>query len=137
MAKLFNLKILTPEKQFYDDEVESLIVSTSDGRFEFLADHVPVIMPLVVGTLVLKTQYGPTEVFNSEGFLEFRKEGALVYVQACESPAEIDRRRAEEAMLRAEERMRQKQSMQEYRQSKLSLARAMARLRLKKHEGDN
>lgn len=137
MAKLFNLKILTPEKQFYDDEVESLTVSTSDGRFEFLADHVPVIMPLVVGTLVFKTVYGMAEVFNSEGFLEFRKDGAHVYVQACESPAEIDRRRAEEAKMRAEERLRQKQSMQEYRQSKLALARAMARLRLKKHEGDN
>jgi F-type H+-transporting ATPase subunit epsilon len=139
MAKLFNLKILTPEKQFFDSDVESLIVTTTDGRFEFLADHVPVIMPLAVGTLSVRTSNGTTSVFNSEGFLEVRKEGVLVYVQACESPAEIDRRRAEEAKMRAEERLRQKQSMHEYQQSKLALARAMARLSLTKMDsgGDN
>jgi F-type H+-transporting ATPase subunit epsilon len=134
MAKLFNLKILTPEKQFFDEDVESLIVTTTDGRFEFLAGHVPVIMPLAVGTLRFKTPYETNEVFNSEGFLEVRCDGVLVYVQACESPEEIDKQRAEEARLRAEERLRQKQSMQEYRQSKLALARAMARLRLSKHD---
>ncbi|MEL4106358.1 ATP synthase delta/epsilon chain alpha-helix domain-containing protein, partial [Oscillospiraceae bacterium WX1] len=37
-----------------------------------------------------------------------------------------------EARLRAEERLRQQQSMQEYRQSKLALARAMARLQVTK-----
>ena len=135
MAKLFNLNILTPEKQFFDGGVESLTVTTSDGRFEFLADHVPMIMPLVVGTLTFKTTGGTRNVFNSEGFLEVRREGVIVYVQACESPEEIDRRRAEEAKQRAEERMRQQLSMQEYRQSKLALARAMARLRIARPDG--
>ncbi len=54
----------------------------------------------------------------------------MIYVQACERPEDIDKRRAEEAKLRAEERMRQKNSMQEYRRSKLALARAIARLRI-------
>lgn len=130
MAKLFNLKILTPERQFFDGPVESVTVTTTDGRFSFLADHVPIVMPLAVGTIVFRTEEGTQEVFNSEGFLEVHHEGAVVFVQACESPAEIDKRRAEEAKIRAEERMRQKQSMQEYQQSKVALARAMARLRV-------
>lgn len=134
MAKLFNLKILTPEYQFYDGEVESLTITTMDGRYCFLADHIPAVMPLVVGSLVLKTAEGTKEVFNSEGFLEAHHEGVMVFVQACESPEEIDARRAEEAKLRAEERLRQKQSMQEYRQSKLALARAMARLQITKQK---
>jgi F-type H+-transporting ATPase subunit epsilon len=132
MAKLFNLKILTPEKQFFEGDVESLAVTTSDGRFEFLAGHVPIIMLIVVGTLTIKLPDVKLDVFSSEGFLEVRRDGILVYVQACESPEEIDWGRAEEAKMRAEERMRQKLSMQEYRQSKLALARAMARLRLTK-----
>ncbi len=137
MAKLFNLKILTPERQFFDGDVASLIVTTTDGRFEFLADHVPTVMPLVVGTLVFKTPDEVKEVFNSEGFLEVRHEGILVYVQASERPEEIDKRRAEEALMRAEERLRQKQSMQEFRQSKLAMARAMARLQITRREGFN
>jgi F-type H+-transporting ATPase subunit epsilon len=135
MAKLFNLKILTPQRQFFDGDVESIIVTTTDGKFQILADHVPMIMPLAVGTLVIKTLDGNREVFNSEGFLEVKHEGVLIYVQACERPGEIDRHRAEEALNRAEERLRQQQSMQEYRQSKMALARAMARLRLTRQDG--
>lgn len=130
MAKLFNLKILTPERQFFDGDAEVLTVTATDGRFSFLAGHVPVVMPLAVGTLSFRTGDESREVFNSEGFLEVRHGGVIVYVQACESPEEIDKRRAEEAKMRAEERLRQQQSMQEYRQSKLALARAMARLRI-------
>jgi F-type H+-transporting ATPase subunit epsilon len=137
MAKLFNLKILTPERQFFDDDVEVLTVTTTDGRFSFLAGHVPVVMPLGVGTLSFGTSDGTMEVFNSEGFSEVRHEGVVVYVQACESPEEIDKRRAEEAKMRAEKRLRQKQSMQEYRQSKQALARAMARLRVTKQDSIN
>lgn len=133
MAKLYNLKILTPERQVFDGDVESLIATTLDGKFEFLAGHVPVIMPLDVGTLVIRSETGTTEIFNSEGFLEVRREGVMVYIQACEKPEEIDRQRAEEAKLRAEERMRQQQSMQEYRQSKLAMARAMARLQVSRN----
>ncbi|UOO37264.1 ATP synthase F1 subunit epsilon [Oscillospiraceae bacterium CM] len=132
MAKLFNLKILTPEKQFFDGDAEVLTVTTTDGRFSFLADHAPLVMPIAVGTLYVKTPTETREVFNSEGFLEVRHGGVLVYVQACEKPEDIDEARAEEARLRAEERLRQQQSMQEYRQSKLALARAMARLQVTK-----
>lgn len=138
MAKLFNLKILTPERQIFDGDVEILTVTTMDGRFSFLANHMPVVMPLVVGTLAFRTAADETkEVFNSEGFLEFRHEGVLVYVQACEPPEDIDKQRAAEAKLRAEERLRQKQSMQEYQQSKMALARAMARLRVTNHDSVN
>lgn len=132
MAKLFNLIILTPERQAFDGDVESLTVNTTDGQFTFLADHVPIIMPLIVGTMIINTPDGTLEVFNSEGFLEIRHDAALVYVQACERAEEIDRQRAEEARLRAEERLRQQKSMQEYRESKMALARAMARLRVTK-----
>lgn len=137
MAKLFNLKILTPERQFFDGDVEALTVTTIDGQFTFLADHIPVVMPLVVGTLLIKMPDDTRTIFNSEGFLEVRHQSALVYVQACESPEEIDKRRAEEALMRAEERLRQMQSMQEYRQSKMALARAMARLRVTEQESIN
>jgi F-type H+-transporting ATPase subunit epsilon len=132
MAKLFKLTIITPEHEVFDGMVESLTVTTLDGQFAFLAGHVPIVMPLVVGSLKIKTPDETLEVFNSEGFLEIDHEGAIVYVQASETPAEIDDFRAEEARLRAEERLRQKQSNREYQQSKLALARAMERIRITK-----
>ena len=63
------------------------------------------------------------------GFAQMVNNRATVIVDTCEYPEEIDLRRAEEAKERAEEQLRQKQSIAEYHISKASLARAMARLK--------
>jgi F-type H+-transporting ATPase subunit epsilon len=93
-----------------------------------LADHAPFIMPVSIGTISIKQEDKWDSSVNSEGFMEVRRDGVMIFVQSCEHPDEIDARRAEEARKRAIENMRQKQSMTEYRQSKIALARAMARL---------
>jgi F-type H+-transporting ATPase subunit epsilon len=92
-------------------------------------------MPIAVGSLEIKTPDKTIDAFTSEGFLEAHREGIVVYVQACERPDEIDSARANEAQKRAEERLRQQQSMKEYQQSKMALARAMARLQVTKNRG--
>ena len=135
MSKLFKLEVLTPERQFFEGDVEMLTVTTTDGSFSFLADHVPIIMPIAVGSVFIKTPEKTIEAFTSEGFLEVHHEGVMVYVQACERPDEIDSARANEAQRRAEERLRQRQSMTEYQQSKMALARAMARLQVTQKRG--
>ena len=49
----------------------------------------------------------------------------------AELPEDIDLRRAQEAKERAEEQLRQKQSIVEHSHSEASLARALTRLRIK------
>jgi F-type H+-transporting ATPase subunit epsilon len=51
-------------------------------------------------------------------------------VDSAEKPEDIDRVRAQEAKERAQERLRQKESLKEYKQSEASLARALTRLRV-------
>jgi len=130
MSKLFNLKILTPEREFFDGDVEGVTANAPDGSLMILADHAPMIMPVSIGKIGIKKDGVWDESVNSEGFLEVRKDGVVIFVQACEHPEEIDARRAEDAKRRAVEKMRQKQSMSEYKQSKIALARAMARLQI-------
>ena len=130
MAKLFNLKILTPEREFFDGDVEAVTLTAPDGLVTILADHTPFIMPVYSGSIRIKKDGVWEESVNTEGFMEVNRHGVMAFVQACEHPDEIDMRRAEEARRRAEEHLRQKQSMSEYKQSKLALARAMARLRI-------
>ncbi|MFR3392601.1 MAG: F0F1 ATP synthase subunit epsilon, partial [[Clostridium] scindens] len=55
-------------------------------------------------------------------------------VNSAERLEEIDIKRAEEAKERAQERLRQKQSIQEYHLSQASLARAMTRLKTSKEK---
>jgi len=128
MPKLFNLKILTPEREFFDGDVEAVTADAPDGSVMVLADHAPFIMPVSIGNISIKQDDNWERSVNSEGFMEVRRDGVVIFVQSCEHPDEIDARRAEEARKRAIEHMRQKQSMTEYKQSKIALARAMARL---------
>ena len=130
MPKLFNLKVLTPEREFFDGSAEAVTVTAPDGLVTILADHTPIVMPLDAGTIRIKIDGEWHISVNSEGFMEVSRHDVLIFVQACEHPDEIDMRRAQEARLRAEEQLRQTQSMREYKHSKLSLARAMARLRV-------
>ena len=129
-VKLFNLKILTPEREFFNAEVEAVAAFAPDGSVMILADHAPLIMPVNVGIISIKQDGKWDSSVNTEGFLEVHHEGVLIFVQTCEHPDEIDARRAEEAKRRALESMRQEQSMSEYKQSKIALARAMARLQI-------
>ena len=126
--KTFNLKIFTPEREFFDGEVEGVSADAPDGSIMVLADHAPFIMPVVIGHIGIKQNGEWERSVSSEGFMEVRHDGVVIFVQACEHPDEIDARRAEEAQRRAEEQLRQKQSMSEYKTSKVALARAMARL---------
>ncbi len=127
---VFMLEIYTPEREFFAGEVEALTITTTDGELTVLKDHAPITAPLVVGEIKIKQNGVWKQAFQSEGFLEVDEDGTELFVQACEWPEDIDRRRAEEAEHRARERMRQQRSMQEYQWSKIALARAMARLRI-------
>ena len=131
MYKLFDLKILTPERTFFDGQAEVLVLTVPDGQMAFLARHSPLIAPVEIGELKIFADNEWREAFTSEGFLEVTQKGVMVYVQACEWPEEIDERRAREALERAEEHLRQRQSIAEYQQSKIALSRAMARLQVK------
>ena len=67
------------------------------------------------------------------GFAEIKADYAVLMVGFAERPENVDLRRAQAAKDRAEERLRQKRSLQEYYSSKAALARAMARLKFGQH----
>ena len=136
MPNTFKLNIFTPERLFFSDDVEAVEVGLPDGRAVFLAHHIPLIAPVAVTTTRIKKSDGEwVEAFSSEGFVDVRRGGVMLFVQTCEWPDEIDVKRAELARLHAEEALRQKHSMAEYQKSKTDLARAMERLRLSQSRG--
>ena len=64
------------------------------------------------------------------GFAQVINNRVTLLVDFAERPEDIDILRAREAKERAEEQLRQKQSIQEYYHTQASLARAMTRLRV-------
>lgn len=135
--KTFNLKVVASNKVFYDGECRSLTIPYIDGGgMTFLANHENVVIPLDNGEMKIKTPSDEViEAFVGDGFIEFLNNEALIVCVSAELPDEIDKRRAEEAKIRAEEALRQKQSQIEYNLSKANLSRAMERIKVKnRHE---
>ena len=128
----FRLEIITPERQFFDGEVESLVIDTPDGKRGIMARHLPMVVALSIGAVSFKSEGIWKTCFASEGFVEVRPDETIIYAQVMEWPDEIDEMRAEEARTKAEEHLRQEQSLREYTASQASLIRAMTRLRVKR-----
>ena len=138
MENTFYLEIITPDRQFYTGPADSLVMPALDGEYGVQPGHEPVVTALRPGTVRFHAEGVRHEVVVSDnweyavvgmGFGEIVNNRVTLLVETAERPEEIDVARAREAKERAEEQMRQKQSIREYHLSKAALARAMARLK--------
>ena len=127
----FGLKIIASDRVFYDGRCRKIIIPAPDGEKGILPNHENMVIAIAVGIAHLELKEGEwTEVAGGTGFAEIGNNRVTLLGDTAERPEEIDVRRAEEQRERAEEQMRQKQSIQEYYHTQASLARAMNRLRL-------
>jgi F-type H+-transporting ATPase subunit epsilon len=129
--KTFHLEVITPYRKFYEGDVEEIIVTTTTGQIGILKDHIPLTTPIAhAGTLQIKKDGEWKEAFISGGFMEVRRDGVTILSSAAEWPEEIDIARAQAAKERAEEKLRQKKSKQEYIAAEAALKRALMRLKI-------
>ncbi len=132
MAHKFLVEILTPEKSFYCDQIESIIFPSEDGFMSIWANHETLVAAVIEGEITINTGEELLLCAVSPGFLEVRPDETIIFVQSALWPDEIDVARAEEAKRRAEERIQMQISAREYKLNKFAIARASARLSLAK-----
>ena len=138
MQNTFGLEIYAANRQFFAGRACSLIIPAEDGQKEFLAHHANVVATIIPGEMRFEDADGNTHVFAvSSGFVEMINNRAKLFCLTVERPEEIDIRRAEEARDRAEEQLRQKQSIREYHMSRASMARALSRLKASQQKGSH
>ena len=126
MANSFYLKVISANRIFFSGKCESVVVPEFDGEKEILAHHENMVIAINRGDMRFKPE-GESEW--QEAVVEIMNNRVTLLVETAEHPEEIDMARAKEAKERAEEQMRQKQSIREYYHSRASLARAMARIK--------
>ena len=127
----FGLKIIASDRVFYEGRCRQIVVPAYDGgTIGILPNHENMVIAVDVGVARIEIEPGDwREVAVGSGFMEIVNNRVTVLVQTAERPEEIDVARAREAKERAEEQMRQKQSIQEYYHSRASLSRALTRLK--------
>lgn len=130
MEKTFQLEIIASDRIFFQGMVEHLVITAIDGLLGIMAGHEPLVTCLPTGELKYMTGGVWHYAAISEGFIQVLPDKAVILADSCELPEEIDIKRAEEARQRAEEQLRQKQSIMEYYQTQAALNRAMNRLKV-------
>lgn len=126
----FNLEILTPLKVVFQGQVRSVTVPGTEGSFQVLQNHAPLISTFTVGRIKLETESGTNEYSTGGGVFEVKNNNALILAQSVESKDEIDLRRAKTSMERAEEILKTAVSHVEREEAKLTLERAINRLKI-------
>ena len=126
----FWLKIVASDHIFYNGNCETLVVPAHDGEFGILPHHEAMILAVQEGGLRFRvpqeTQW--REAIVGRGIVQVANNRVTMLVDTAERPEDIDAVRAREALERAEEQMRQKQSLREFRMTQASMARALSRL---------
>mgnify|MGYP001396097721 CR=1 FL=1 len=128
----FGLRIIASDKVFFNGRCKKLTMPVPDrGGMEILPHHENMVIAVVVGIARMESTEGEvTEIAVGTGFAEIVNNRVTLLVDTAERPEDIDVRHAREQREHAQERMRQKQSIQEYYHTQASLARAMNRLKL-------
>ena len=124
----FNLKIITPEKTFFEGTTTQIIAKTTTGNVGILHGHVPYVANLVSSPFKIEIDGTLKEAALSGGFIKVAGDEVIVVTNAIEWADEIDVARAERSKQNAEERMKRHESQKEFDRAEKKLKRALNRL---------
>lgn len=124
----FTLKVITPDRVFYEDQVSMVEFNTVEGEVGIYKQHIPMTMIVAPGILTI-TQEGETkEAALHAGFAEVLPEQVTILAEIIEWPTEIDIDRAQESLERAESRIKENSPGTDIKRAEMSLKRAVARI---------
>ena len=131
MAERLTLELATPTRLVVSVEADEVVAPGSLGYFGVLPGHAPLLATLGVGEVTYRIGRDEHHVAVSGGFAEVRNDKVIILADSAETPADIDRARAERARDRAEARLAgRSQDEVDYTRAMTALARALNRLQV-------
>lgn len=131
-TKKIKLTIATPLREVYQNDIDQLTVTTANGELTILPDHVPLIVPLMLGQVMVKND--DNEVYHAidGGILEVRHDNEVIILSnRAENASDIDIERSEKAIERARAVMSEKDiSSDEYVEIEKNIERGLNRVKL-------
>lgn len=130
--QLFTLKIITPDRVFYEGEASMVEFNTTEGEIGVYKMHVPTTVIVSPGVLTITEAESQKHAALHAGFVEILPEKVTILAEIIEWPEEIDLDRADRAKERAEERLRSKTPETDILRAETALQRALARIHVLK-----
>lgn len=100
----FQVEVLTPEGEIFNDEVEMISTRTEVGSIGIMANHTPLLAGLAPTELRLyRSENEIVRFAQGEGYIQVGNNRALVLVEEATSPEQLDLELIREKLKLAEE----------------------------------
>ncbi len=135
-AKTMMLEIVTPYRHFYEGAVESVSLSSVNGRVGILSGHAPMVIALTPGIINITSGGQTRYAILTDGFAEIGQHLVLILCDSANWPEEIDVQRASDAYDRAKDRINAApRNSDERKYTENSMKRAIERISAVKKYG--
>ena len=131
----FKLRVISPDRIFYEGEAIMLELNTVDGIVGIYKNHMPMTYIIAPGVMrITESEESVKEAALHSGFMQILQEEITVLAEVVEWPEEIDENRAKEAQVRAERRLAMKEANLNAQRAELALRRALTRQEVKQNK---
>ena len=127
-AEKLKLTIVTPDREFYKDDVDMVEFNTTEGEIGIYQGHAPLSVIVKPGILAITQGETVKNAALHAGFVQILPEEVTILAEIIEWPGEIDEQRAEAARQRAEDRLKGNDNSLDVARAEAALLRSLARI---------
>lgn len=128
----FLLEIVTPKGTFFEGQVQSVNLASSDGAMTIMANHIPIAAPIIPCPLKMVID-GKERICAIDGGLLYHEANKTrIIADFVIDSDKIDRAYVEKKKREAEERIKTSANEVERDLAKLALSKAINQLRVRK-----
>lgn len=124
--------IMTPDRVFWNDQAEEVILPTNTGQMGVLSNHAPLITALDIGVMLIKTKNDWLSLALMGGFALVKQNQITVLVNEAEASDTIKTDQAENAFNEAKLQLNQAQGQKQKVEANFVFKRARARYQVVK-----
>ena len=129
MPKTFQLDIVSPTNVISEGQVEYLRAPSPEGLFGIKSGHAVATILMDIGEIKITKNGKEYYYATNGGFADIRPESVMLLVETAEKLSDIDKDRAEAALKRAKDRI--KDNANDLKRAKSAMERARNRLNIR------
>jgi ATP synthase F1 epsilon subunit len=124
------VSIMTPDRVFWNEQAEEIILPTNTGQMGVLTNHAPLITALDIGVMLIRTQKEWISVALMGGFALVKQNQITILVNEAEAAETINATEAETAFNESKQRLEAATTEKERVEATFAFKRARTRLQL-------
>jgi F-type H+-transporting ATPase subunit epsilon len=130
--KKLQLKIITPEKVVFEEDVDQVTMPTTEGEITVLPGHIALISSLASGDIVARVNGDDVPMAVSGGFIEIANDVVKILADFAEHVGDLSEDAVAKARARAEElrHMKDNNEVVDFEHYESELERSLTRVKI-------